>query len=1246
MTSLDVGESLTVVGAAAAALPTSCVAFSTSLLGVAVGRRVKVFATAALSRTAQPLAEFEHTGSVTALDFSPQFDGSSNVSSNVSSNGSSGGGGRPTLGGASHMRSSLCVLCVSHTDGVTLWADARDSESHEHTVLDEPGNNKRCVVFSGDGKHVAVAVGDLVCIVCVRTRRQVVRLEGHGADVTAMAFSIFRPQQLCTASEDRTFKLWDIRARCLLYQSAVVSPHPFTSLAFDPRRERLVLGSEDGKLRFYAITWRGGRSVGGGYAAEDGIARAGDPSPEIFAHVREEHCLDVGTLLQKRHNVLRNSKEGHSSNSVRGRSAREGGTMTDPNSGSLLGFESESLPQVVSSLPIWAQDLAAETAAAVAGGGENGRDGDSGEGGSEDEEDEFPKTVLSLYFRRRSAINEQKEAHDDDEYGDADVDDIIFSENGGRSDAASWKHATSWLVVGTPCALMHINTSSFVVDAMLDLRSVDAGAGGGRRGSSNRSRWRGQRSERLCHHLGSMPSPDATSRMPGQRGVLSPLTAQAMAMGKAQQRQAVPLQMTASCFSFIQYTASDRASGGHGGGDDDGSSNSNNKAPPTNRREVRRRYYARRLLGAGDGGVADGGEAATMAGAECLENTGAPAARHLPIGSKSGLLCVIGSAFLPGINVLRLPVGATKPRGSENAAVKATKSRRGQPSVGSGTTTATGPMPPLAPSSGNSLTSPRIPPNGHATSFATVDIVAAPEPLSLFPAQGLPQTSVLRNHEFRVTGSPPASGKAGRRKNTKTTKRGKPSRSAVKNKPVTFHTRIRSSGYGKTQPVMKLGGNSKLSRGKGSRRHVSNKGADPDHTSASGKTATTLLRMDGPIPTHHQMSHQISMDGADKRGSLHTGPVLRVVYSRGATDVATASADRSSISMRLPCSKYAGEKHRARYLGHNGPVHSVDWSHGTQNPLLLTASTDGTARLWQRGRPDAVLTFSHWHHGSAHRTTVESGAAADTGSMAALSLSRNRNRSNPFLTQKNPAPAGQHKNNPPFHPTAVAQAGFFYMDKFVMLAVSNSLCLYKYATDHLTDTRNDLRRLQNRSKYKMVGRWQQANTHNISAFACANSFHSPIVIAAGSNRSVSIYDLAHGQEACAIPDAHSRAVTGVALPSFSEYATHPPEAYDTFLTSGAEGSVKLYDLRTAQVVRRFESQPRSKCMAIDPTMRFMCCASREAANVLNVMDLRMGGVLARLQCGSEAVMDAAFSPRHPQLCVGSADGRVRFFGAQ
>ena len=95
---------------------------------------MKVYSTAHLARTALPLAEFQHVGNVTAMDFS-----------------------------------SAGQLCVSHSDGATIWMDARDSESHEHSILDE-GSNKRCVAFSGDGNHVAVSVGEFVCIICVESR--------------------------------------------------------------------------------------------------------------------------------------------------------------------------------------------------------------------------------------------------------------------------------------------------------------------------------------------------------------------------------------------------------------------------------------------------------------------------------------------------------------------------------------------------------------------------------------------------------------------------------------------------------------------------------------------------------------------------------------------------------------------------------------------------------------------------------------------------------------------------------------------------------------------------------------------------------------------------------------------------------------------------------------------------------------------------------------------------------------------
>ncbi len=59
-------------------------------------------------------------------------------------------------------------------------------------------------------------------------------LDGHGSPIRDCAFGIHRPETLLTAGEDRTFKVWDLAARVLLFQSAIVSSSPFLALAMDP----------------------------------------------------------------------------------------------------------------------------------------------------------------------------------------------------------------------------------------------------------------------------------------------------------------------------------------------------------------------------------------------------------------------------------------------------------------------------------------------------------------------------------------------------------------------------------------------------------------------------------------------------------------------------------------------------------------------------------------------------------------------------------------------------------------------------------------------------------------------------------------------------------------------------------------------------------------------------------------------------------------------------------------------------
>ena len=1101
-------------------------------------------------------------------------------------------------------------LCVAHRDGAFLWDNGLSSDSNEHALLDGTGLKSQCS-FNPQGTLVAIPVDCIVYIVDVDTKRSVVQLEGHGAVVTSVAFNPHRPQQLATASEDRSFKLWDVMNRCLLYQSSIVSMSPFTTLAFDPYRERLVVGSEDGKLRFYMLT----------------LPSRGTET----THVREERMIDVGTLLRKRAKLM-TEKNTRRVSGASGASSVCGSTDIDGSA------NPDTAPHVVSSLPSWARG-------GLMTSNENNEDDDNDQEQDNEEVEQVDTTMLSLYFRRggnSTTTSSQAEASesatrrrrdeglgwhgtgvlDEMESGDCEGEDNSDGNGDTKSPSTYWKEKTTWMIVGTPNALIHVDTSSYEIDTVLSFRDAEAA------NSSSPLSW-GSISSSAIDVPPAPASPTTTTSsinggisalpFPSDRGILSPLSAQAMAMGTARQKQAVPLAMTASCFAFACHEGQ-RAEVVE-------------RAP---RRANRIEYYKKRLTGQ-------------------VSQPNAPAPSS---AIRSSLLCVVGSAFVPNATILKLP--------REPITSFTPMPRLAEPTATLGNTKTAADEDPTAPSG-----------VGGITTIPSSVVVAAPPrapTLSLFPTRPLATDSSLRNSEFKAS-TPP--------KKQSTPRKG---RHNAMNQPVTFHRNIRSSGYGKKAPVMTLHGKKKKRpskyRNNNSNHHHSN-------SITSGiSTGGDQYPMDCPIPTHHQIAHQITMDGPHLKGTLHNGPILKLRYTRDASHLATCSTDRTATSMRLPCSRFTEEKHRSVHLGHDGPVHSIDWSHNAQSQLLLTASTDGTARMWERGRSDAVLTFDRWQKnsttnlkltsksrighvhslgggggGSSSSGVSVSGSGTFRSSQSASALLRSHRRTSNSSTSSNTTtPTKQKKKNPLFGTTSVTQASFAYMDTFVMLSVGNSLCLYKYAVDRLDGAKDDLQRLQNKSRYRLVQKYTQEGCQTITSFAHANSFYSTLVITGGSNRSVNLYDMGMSSSGSGsgssstgsvgngnkpvvtIADAHSRSVTSVALPSFSEYASVPNAAYDVFLTSGAEGTVKLWDVRDPmRAVRTFSCHMRSTAMSIDPTMRYLACASRDAPNVLSVYDLRAGGLLDGIQCGSEAITDVAFSPRHPQMCVGSADGRIRFF---
>lgn len=201
-------------------------------------------------------------------------------------------------------------------------------------------------------------------------------------------------------------------------------------------------------------------------------------------------------------------------------------------------------------------------------------------------------------------------------------------------------------------------------------------------------------------------------------------------------------------------------------------------------------------------------------------------------------------------------------------------------------------------------------------------------------------------------------------------------------------------------------------------------------------------------------------------------------------------------------------------MGHNGRLTSVHFSH--DNSMVLSASEDGTARLWRLGRVESpAVIFSHrrshprlgapgklgLYNGMAATADDSFGANVRVGAMGRAAASVRQERNKPFG-----AP--------------ISTASFFHMDQFVMIvsctfafvllwnhdiiiifqqASKASVFMYAYDTEG-TDASNDIKRLQSFGKYRLVTEFDHADALRVSAFSCINSVQSVLCVSATTDR--------------------------------------------------------------------------------------------------------------------------------------------------
>nr|XP_054970340.1 WD repeat-containing protein 27 isoform X4 [Pan paniscus] len=263
----------------------------------------------------------------------------------------------------------------------------------------------------------------------------------------------------------------------------------------------------------------------------------------------------------------------------------------------------------------------------------------------------------------------------------------------------------------------------------------------------------------------------------------------------------------------------------------------------------------------------------------------------------------------------------------------------------------------------------------------------------------------------------------------------------------------------------------------------------------------------------------------------------------------------------------------AVFSGHDGAVNAVCWSQDRR--WLLSAARDGTLRVWSaRGAELALLL-------------------------------------------------GKDMFSKP-----IQSAQFYYIDAFILLSSGPEFQLLRY---HIDTCKDEIKRYKQKSKSKLICRLSTTGAVDMTSLSAVNDFYSHIVLTAGRNRTVEVFDLNAGCSAAVIVEAHSRPVHQICQNKGSSFTTQQPQAYNLFLTTAVGDGMRLWDLRTLRCERHFEGHPTRgyPCgIAFSPCGRFAACGAEDRHAY--VYEMGSSTFSHRLAGHTDTVTGVAFNPSAPQ----------------
>ncbi|CAL8285159.1 unnamed protein product [Arctogadus glacialis] len=146
------------------------------------------------------------------------------------------------------------LLCSASADYIIVWnielcqKRVDDGLIAAGTVIGTLLGDVVYLAFCSSGERVAACTGNRVNILTSQQGELVCTLSAHLAPLTAAEFCPWDEEILATTSEDRSFKVWDLKAEAVCYQSFVLSASPLICCIFVEKSRQFIVGSSDGQI--------------------------------------------------------------------------------------------------------------------------------------------------------------------------------------------------------------------------------------------------------------------------------------------------------------------------------------------------------------------------------------------------------------------------------------------------------------------------------------------------------------------------------------------------------------------------------------------------------------------------------------------------------------------------------------------------------------------------------------------------------------------------------------------------------------------------------------------------------------------------------------------------------------------------------------------------------------------------------------------------------------------------------------